>query len=116
VSLRDLRGEIFRFLPRRFAPHYYDAVLAALRSTGEDFPLWENPFPGLRYFGDLRSGGFNLLPTSISRSLPAGVHCLRLNDDLPMIALEAVWRPGAGRAVEAVAALLRPSGVKEDPQ
>ena len=107
VALSDLRGDTFRFLPRRFAPHYYDAVLSALRSTGEDFPLWENPFPGLRYFGDLREGGFNLLPVSISRSLPAGVHCLRVTDDLPMIALEVVWRPGAGRAVEAVAALLR---------
>jgi hypothetical protein len=105
LALSDLRGETFRFLPRRFAPHYYDAVLAALRSTGEEFHVWENPLPGLRYFGDLAAGRFNLLPVSISRSLPTGVKCLPVTDRLPTIALEMVWRPGAGRAVEAVAAI-----------
>jgi DNA-binding transcriptional LysR family regulator len=105
LALSDLRGETFRFLPRRFAPQYYDAVLAALRSTGEDFHVWENPLPGLRYFGDLATGGFNLLPVSISRSLPSGVKCLPVADRLPTVDLEMVWRPGGGRAVEAVAAI-----------
>jgi DNA-binding transcriptional LysR family regulator len=105
LALSDLRSATFRFLPRRFAAHYYDAVLAALRSTGEDFHVWENPLPGLRYFGDLATGGFNLLPLSISRSLPAGVRCIPVTDRLPPVELEMVWRPGTGRAVEAVAAM-----------
>jgi DNA-binding transcriptional LysR family regulator len=107
VALGDLRGETFRFLPRRFAPNYYDAVLSALRSTGEHFPVWENPLPGLRHFGDIRSGGFHMLPASIGDSLPAGLRCLTILDDLPPAELEMVWRPGAGRAVEAVAAIAR---------
>lgn len=48
VALRELRGETVRFFPRRFAPRHYDAVLAALHSAGETFPVWENPLPGLR--------------------------------------------------------------------
>jgi DNA-binding transcriptional LysR family regulator len=107
VSLCELRDETFRFLPRRFAPHYYDSVLRALRSTGEDFRMWENPLPGLRHFGDVRSGGFHMLPASIGGSLPAGLTCLTVVDELPPAVLEMVWRPGAGRAVEAVAAMAR---------
>jgi DNA-binding transcriptional LysR family regulator len=107
VALGELRGETFRFLPRRFAPHYYDAVLRAVRSTGEEFPVWENPVPGLRHFGDFRSGGFHMLPTSIGGSLPAGLRCLTIVDDIPRAELAMVWRPGAGRAVEVVAAMAR---------
>jgi LysR substrate binding domain len=109
VRLAELRGDTFRFLPRRFAPDYYDAVLAAVQSSGEDFPMWHNPFPGLRYFGDLASGGFHVLPKSIASALPAGVKVLRIVDPLPGIELNLIWRPGAGRAVEAVAALLSQS-------
>lgn len=104
LSLRDFRGETFRFLPRRYAPHYYDSVLAALRSTGEDFTVWENPMPGLRYYGD-RSAGFHMLPASMARSLPAGLRCVPLDDDLPPVEVRIVWRPGAGHAVETVVAL-----------
>jgi len=107
VALSELRGETFRFLPRRFAPNYYDAVLAALRSSGEDFRVWENPLPGLRHFGDIRSDGFHLLPASIGGALPAGLTCLTVADEIPPAELEMVWRPGAGRAVEAVAAMAR---------
>jgi DNA-binding transcriptional LysR family regulator len=107
VALGELRGETFRFLPRRFAPHYYDAVLRAVRSTGEEFAVWENPVPGLRHFGDFRSGGFHMLPTSIGGSLPAGLRCLTIVDDIPRAELAMVWRPGAGRAVEVVAAMAR---------
>jgi DNA-binding transcriptional LysR family regulator len=109
VALRDLRGETFRFLPRRFAPNYYDAVLGALHSTGEDFPVWENPLPGLRHFGDIRSDGFHMLPASIGDSLPAGLTCLTIADELPPAELQLVWRTGAGRAVEAVATMARSS-------
>ncbi|HEX2286653.1 MAG TPA: LysR substrate-binding domain-containing protein [Mycobacterium sp.] len=105
VALAELRGETFRFLARRFAPNYYDAVLRVVGSTGEDFTVWENPLPGLRYFGTLGAGGFNLLPTSISRSLPAGIRCLQIADDLPPAELVMAWRSGAGQAVEAVASV-----------
>ena len=107
VALSELRGETFRFLPRRFAPRYYDAVLRALQSSGEDFSVWENPLPGLRHFGDIRSGGFHMLPASIAGSLPAGLICLTILDELAPAELEMAWRPGAGRAVEAVAAIAR---------
>ncbi|MGH3785033.1 MAG: LysR family transcriptional regulator [Pseudonocardiaceae bacterium] len=105
VALRELRGETFRFLPRRFAPRYYDAVLAALRATGEEFTVWENPAPGLRNYGDLRTGGFMLLPGSIEESLPATLRCLRVRDPLPAVELEMVWRPAAGKPTEAVLAI-----------
>jgi hypothetical protein len=66
--------------------------------------VWGNPLPGLRYFGDLAArvqpaAGVDQPP------LPAGVKCLPVTHRLPTIALEMVWRPGAGRAVEAVAAI-----------
>jgi DNA-binding transcriptional LysR family regulator len=105
VALAELRGETFRFLPRRFAPNYYDAVLAAVGGTGEEFTVWENPLPGLRYFGDLGAGGFHLLPMSISRSLPAGLRCMQISDELPPAELVMAWRSGAGQAVEAVASI-----------
>jgi DNA-binding transcriptional LysR family regulator len=105
VALRDLRGDTFRFLARRFAPDYHDAILAAIRSTGEDFDVWENPSPGLRYFGDLTSGGFHVLPRSITRSLPAGVRALPITDELPPAVLRIAWRAGARRSVEAVASV-----------
>jgi DNA-binding transcriptional LysR family regulator len=105
VALAELRGETFRFLPRRFAPAYYDAVLRAVGSTGEEFNVWENPLPGLRYFGNLGSGGFHVLPASISGALPAGTRCLPISDDLPLAELLMAWRPGAGRTVEAVASV-----------
>jgi DNA-binding transcriptional LysR family regulator len=113
VALADLRGEIFRFLPRRFAPSYYDAVLHAVTSTGEQFTVWENPLPGLRYFGDLGSGGFNVLPSSIDRSLPAGTRCVPISDELPRAELVMAWRSGAGRAVEAVASVATKLGGSE---
>jgi DNA-binding transcriptional LysR family regulator len=103
VALADLRGESFRFLPRKFAPDYYDAVLTAVASTGEEFTVWENPLPGLRYFGDLGAGGFHVLPMSISRSLPAALRCLPISDEIPPAELVMIWRSGAGQAVEAVA-------------
>lgn len=105
VALVDLRGESLRFLPRRFAPDYHDAVLTAVASTGEEFTVWENPLPGLRYFGDLDAGGFHVLPASISRSLPAGLRCLPISDELPPAELVMSWRSGAGQAVEAVASV-----------
>jgi DNA-binding transcriptional LysR family regulator len=109
VRLAELRDDTLRFLPRRFAPDYYEAVLAAVSSGGVQFSLWHNPFPGLRYFGDLDSGGFHVLPRSIASALPAGVKALRIVDPLPGLELNLIWRPGAGRAVEAVATLLSQS-------
>ena len=76
VRLLDLSGDTLRFLPRHFAPAYYDAVLAAVRAGGVEFAVWENPFPGLRYFGDLGSDGFHVLPLPMSTALPAGVRVL----------------------------------------
>jgi DNA-binding transcriptional LysR family regulator len=120
VALAELRGETFRFLPRRFAPDYYDAVLAAVAGTGEEFAVWENPLPGLRYFGDLGAGGFHVLPKSISRSLPAGLRCMQISDELPPATLVMAWRPGSGQAVEAVASvaakLARGRGRSEDDE
>ena len=105
VALAELRGETFRFLPRRFAPDYYDAVLAAVAGTGEQFTVWENPVPGLRYFGDLGAGGFHVLPMSVKNLLPAGLRCLPIADALPQAELVMAWRSGAGHAVEAVASV-----------
>jgi len=110
VDLGELSGDTFRFLPRRFAPDYYEAVLRAVHSTGAEFSVWENPLPGLRYFGDLRSGGFNVLPASMATSLPAGLTCLRMLDDVPPATLVMLWKPGTGRAVEAVAETARALG------
>ncbi len=105
VALAELRGETFRFLPRKFAPDYYDAVLTAVAGSGEEFTVWENPVPGLRYFGDLGAGGFHVLPMSIKTSLPAGLRCLPITDALPQAELVMAWRSGAGHAVEAVASV-----------
>ncbi|CAN5878636.1 LysR substrate-binding domain-containing protein [soil metagenome] len=109
VWLADMRDDTFRFLPRHFAPDYYDAVLAAVYGSGVNFTMWENPFPGLRYFGDLDVGGFHVLPRSIAGALPAGVRVLTIRDTLPMVELNMVWRPGAGGAVEAFAAVACPA-------
>ncbi|MBB6551595.1 LysR family transcriptional regulator [Nonomuraea rubra] len=102
VSLRDLRGETLRFFPRRYAPRYHDAVLAALSSTGETFEVWENPLPGLRNLNvNLRTDGFMLLPRSLGRQLPGGIAYLTVTDVLPSIELRLFWRPDGGPAVTA---------------
>ncbi|MGI5150238.1 LysR family transcriptional regulator [Plantactinospora sp. CA-294935] len=93
VALSDLRGETLLFFPRRLAPHYHDTVLAALRSSGETFDVWENPLPGLRNLNlNLRDQGFMFLPWSLGRQLPNGVACLSTADELPTIDLEIAWR------------------------
>ncbi|MEU4191543.1 LysR substrate-binding domain-containing protein [Kribbella sp. NPDC026611] len=98
ISLADLRGETFRFIARELAPTYYDAVLAALHSTGETFRLWESPTPGLRSLR-LRDpeGGFTLLPEPVAARL-ADVRCLPLTDALPACEVHAVWRPSSAVA------------------
>jgi DNA-binding transcriptional LysR family regulator len=99
VTLRDLRGETLRYFPRRLAPRYYDEVLLALRSTGEDFDVWENPLPGLRNVNvNLRDRGFMLLPRSLGGLLPAGVAALPVGDRLPAIDLELAWKRHASPA------------------
>ncbi|GLW07056.1 transcriptional regulator, LysR family protein [Microtetraspora sp. NBRC 13810] len=99
VSLSELRGETLRFFPRRFAPRYHDEVLAALRSSGETFAIWENPLPGLRNLNlHLRSEGFMILPASLGEQLPAGVTFLPINDRLPTIDLEMAWERHASAA------------------
>ncbi|MEV4170302.1 LysR family transcriptional regulator [Nonomuraea sp. NPDC049709] len=100
VSLRDLRGETLRFFPRRFAPLYYDRVLASLRSTGEEFDVWENPLPGLRNLNvSLSDSGYMLLPRSLCGQLPGGIACLRLEDRLPPIELRVSWQRNPSPAV-----------------
>jgi DNA-binding transcriptional LysR family regulator len=100
IALRDLRGEVFRFFPRRYGPVYYDAVIASLASTGETFDIWENPTPGMRNLGLRDTGeGFTLLPRSVGELLGPDVRCLPLSDRLPEIALEALWMPNPAPAV-----------------
>lgn len=93
IALRDLRGETFRFFPRHLAPVYYDFVVGALHSTGETFEIWHNPHPGLRNFDVRELGGFTVLAPSIGDGLPKGVTTIPLSDPLPLIDLEALWRP-----------------------
>ncbi|TDD18416.1 LysR family transcriptional regulator [Nonomuraea diastatica] len=103
VSLRDLRGETLRFFPRRFAPRYHDAVLAALGGTGEEFDVWENPLPSLRNLNvSLSDNGFMLLPRSLGRQLPGGIACLPLTDDLAPIELRLSWERDPSPAVTAL--------------
>ncbi|RKN11903.1 LysR family transcriptional regulator [Streptomyces radicis] len=105
VALSELRGETFRFLARELAPGYVDAVLGALRATGETFPVWENPVPGLRHHREILRGGFMLLPRSVAEHLlPTAAH-LPVSDPLPRVPL-ALVRP-RGSAPPAVAALVR---------
>ncbi|WP_170231420.1 LysR family transcriptional regulator [Pseudonocardia kunmingensis] len=102
VSFRDLRGEKMRFFPRKFAPHYYDAVLAAVGSASETFELWENPLPGLRNLSfHLQNDGFMLLPRSLSSHLPSTIACVQLDRDLP-VNLEIAWQQPADPAVRAL--------------
>ncbi|MDT0447352.1 LysR family transcriptional regulator [Streptomyces johnsoniae] len=105
VSLADLRGETFRFITREPAPGYVDAVFAALGATGETFPVWENPVPGLRNHTEVSGGGFMLLPRSVAEHLLPAAACLPVLDDLPPVPL-ALVRPGRVTA-PAVAALIR---------
>ncbi|MFG1708932.1 LysR family transcriptional regulator [Nonomuraea sp. M3C6] len=103
VGLRDLRGETLRFFPRRFAPHYYDEVLGALRGTGKEFDVWENPLPGLRNLNvSLSDSGFMLLPRSLSRQLPGGIAHLTITDDLPPIELRLSWERNPSPAATAL--------------
>jgi Transcriptional regulator len=100
VALRDLRGQTLRFFPRRYAPFYYDRVLAALHSTGERFDVWENPLPGLRNLNlNLCEDGFMFLPRSVSLQLPAKITCLTVTDDLPPIELAISWNRQATPAM-----------------
>ncbi|MFC4009478.1 LysR family transcriptional regulator [Nonomuraea purpurea] len=119
VRLRDLRGETLRFFPRRFAPLYHDEVLGALRSTGEDFDVWENPLPGLRNLGvSLNDSGFMLLPRSLGRQLPGGIAYLPIVDELPPIELRLSWErnpsPAATALVRTARRLARREGWSQD--
>ncbi|GAA2656713.1 LysR substrate-binding domain-containing protein [Streptomyces aculeolatus] len=105
VALRDLRGETFRFLARDLAPDYHDAVLAAARSTGEDFAVWHNPVPGLRNHLGVLTDGFMLLPRSVAEHLLPAAARLTLTDPLPPVPLRLVHR--GARDAPALAALVR---------
>jgi len=95
VALRDLRAETFRTFPRRFAPAYFDLVVARLHGTGETFEIWQNPHPGLRNLADRDLDGFTLVPASIGDHLLDSVTCTPLSDDLPPIELAAAWHPAS---------------------
>lgn len=95
IRLRDLRGRTFCFFPRHIAPDSYDAVLAALRHTGEEFDVWENALPQARH-DRLRAGeDFTVVPRSLGGRPPAGTVSRPVSDDLPAVDLELVWRPGS---------------------
>jgi DNA-binding transcriptional LysR family regulator len=95
IRLRELRGRTFCFFPRHVAPDSYDAVLAALRHTGEAFDVWENPVPQARH-DRLRTGeDFTVVPRSLGGQPPAGTVSRPILDDLPTVDLELVWRPGS---------------------
>lgn len=105
VALSDLRGETFRFLARDLAPGYHDAVLAAARGTGEDFPVWHNPVPGLRNHLGVLTDGFMLLPRSVAEHLLPGAARLTVTDPLPPVPLQLIHRGPTD--APALAALVR---------
>ncbi|WP_407561911.1 hypothetical protein [Streptomyces sp. 184] len=80
-------------------------VLAAARSTGEDFPVWHNPVPGLRNHLGVLTDGFMLLPRSVAEHLLPGAARLTLTDPLPPVPLQLVHRGTAD--APALAALVR---------
>ena len=91
LALRELRGASCQVFDRRLAPHYYDALLEALGASGERFPVWENPIPGLRDLG-LADGRFGLIAEPVARRLPGALVCIDVLDDLPPVELRLVWR------------------------
>lgn len=94
LALREFRGQPFCFFARRLSPAYYDAMLAALRSAGESFEIWENAVPGMRDW-KLRDGaGFSLVPESIADRRPEGTARIHLTDELRALDIELVWEPG----------------------
>jgi DNA-binding transcriptional LysR family regulator len=95
IALRDLRGETFRFLPRRLAPLYVDFVMAAVHSTGETFEVWQSADPRLGTFAVDDLGGFTVVPASVGERLPRSVACVPFTDPLPEVDLDVVWRPDA---------------------
>lgn len=108
VALRDLRGETLRFLPRRLAPRYFDLVVGALRSAGEELDVWQGADPRLGSFAVDVLGGFTVVPSSVGERLPRTVTCVRLTDPLPAVELVVVWRPGlASPAAELVVETVR---------
>jgi DNA-binding transcriptional LysR family regulator len=97
VALRDLRGHTFCYFPRRRAPAYHDAVLAALSSTGESFTVWEHPIPNDPL-------NFTVIPSSTASHVPDGLAAVPITDPLPDFDLELLWNARtADPATEAVA-------------
>jgi DNA-binding transcriptional LysR family regulator len=95
ISLYDLHGETFRFLPRRLGALYYDVVVAAVQSTGEVFEVWESADPWLGSLAISDLGGFTVVPSSVGARLPNDVTCVPLTDALPSVELGIAWRPEA---------------------
>ncbi|GHF54698.1 transcriptional regulator, LysR family protein [Streptomyces mashuensis] len=91
LSLRELRGDTLRAVRRDIAPAFHDALLAALRATGEHFPVEEEPVPGFRHLV-LDERTFTAVPQTLARHLPPGTTALRVRDDLPRFDLDLVWR------------------------
>ncbi|GAA3393630.1 LysR family transcriptional regulator [Cryptosporangium minutisporangium] len=99
VSLHELRGDVQQFFPRHLAPRYHDAILTAVRSSGENIEVWENPLPGLRAAAtNLSRGGFMVLPAPIAHQLP-GVRPIPIRERLPDIPLQLTWRRPASAVV-----------------
>ena len=86
VSLWDLGDHTFCYFPRRRAPAYYDAVMAALTSTGQTFEVWEYPIPNAPL-------NFTVVPDSTAPHLPDGLVVLPISDPLPTFDLELMWNP-----------------------
>ena len=92
VTLRDLRGHTFCYFPRRRAPAYHDAVMAALSSTGENFTVWEHPIPNDPL-------NFTVIPSSTVPHVPDGLAVLPILDPLPAFDLELLWNARAADPV-----------------
>jgi len=88
ITLRDLRGHTFCYFPRRRAPAYHDAVLAALSGTGESFTVWEHPIPNDPL-------NFTVIPSSTVPHVPDGLAVVPITDPLPDFDLELLWNARA---------------------
>jgi DNA-binding transcriptional LysR family regulator len=95
LTLPALRGERFLLFPRRFAPEYYDALMAIFRQAGVEPKVVHDTNRLHTTLSLVATGrGVSLTPKCVGRLARPGVVCRPLRPRVPDIEMGLAYDPG----------------------
>jgi DNA-binding transcriptional LysR family regulator len=95
LALPALRGERFLLFPRRFAPEYYDALMAIFRQAGVEPQVVHDTNRLHTTLSLVATGrGVSLTPKCVGRLARPGVVCRPLRPRVPDIEMGLAYDPG----------------------